>query len=306
MADPTNVKSKILIVEEKQEEASAIESVLRGAGYANIHKVDKAEGLPTLEKQLKPDIIIVSPKISDADVVEVIQQLKKSMPADAYLPVLTMLGPDIPEDTRERVLSEAAKDFLTQPIQRFEVATRVAAYLEARALYLRMHKKRQLLEEQLSSRNRELENAQFELLERLAMVVEHRDDDTGKHVQRVSNISKLVAMDLGLPENEVMLDQAAVQDGETNGLTRDEHDGCRVEAVVAHDDGHVAGPGGRTGVADLHLRWRLGGSLQAEDDQHRGQDGEEDHDDDWCTRGSAGTHEVSVRRRAWVSRDAAA
>ena len=43
MADPTNVKSKILIVEEKQEEASAIESVLRGAGYANIHKVDKAE-----------------------------------------------------------------------------------------------------------------------------------------------------------------------------------------------------------------------------------------------------------------------
>lgn len=209
MADPATVKSKILIVDEKPEDASAVEEALRGIGYANIQKVDKAGMLPTLEKEYRPDIIIISPKVSDADVVEVVQQLKKNMPADSYLPVLTMLGPDIPEDTRERVLSQVAKDFLTQPVQRFEVATRVAAYLEARALYLKMHKKRQLLEEQLSSRNRELENAQFELLERLAMVVEHRDDDTGRHVQRVATISKLVAMDLGLPENEVMLVERA-------------------------------------------------------------------------------------------------
>lgn len=205
MAETVAPKSKILIVEERPNEAKAVEETLRAAGYANIHIIRKAGEISDRQKELKPDIIIVSPLVSDTDPVEVLEQMKKDLPPDSYLPVVALLSQDVSEEQRQRMLATAARDFIRDPIDKTEVSTRVASYLEARSLYVKMQKKQHILQEQLSSRNRELESAQFELLERLAMVVEHRDDDTGQHVQRVAKMSRLLAEDLGLPEIEVEL-----------------------------------------------------------------------------------------------------
>lgn len=205
MAETVAPKSKILIVEERPNEAKAVEETLRAAGYANIHIIRKAGEISDRQKELKPDIIIVSPLVSDTDPVEVLEQMKKDLPPDSYLPVVALMSQDVSEEQRQRMLATAARDFIRDPIDKTEVSTRVASYLEARSLYVKMQKKQHMLQEQLSSRNRELESAQFELLERLAMVVEHRDDDTGQHVQRVAKMSRLLAEDLGLPEIEVEL-----------------------------------------------------------------------------------------------------
>lgn len=209
MAETVAPKSKILIVEGRSNEAKAVEDTLRAAGYANIQVIGKAGELSDRQKEMKPDIIIVSPLVSDADPVEVLEQMKKDLPADSYLPVVALLSQDVSEEQRQRMLATAARDFIREPIDKMEVSTRVASYLEARSLYVKMQKKQHILQEQLSSRNRELESAQFELLERLAMVVEHRDDDTGQHVQRVAKMSRLLAEDLGLPEIEIELIQRA-------------------------------------------------------------------------------------------------
>lgn len=205
MAETVAPKSKILIVEERPNEAKAVEETLRAAGYGNIHIIRKAGEISDRQKELKPDIIIVSPLVSDTDPVEVLEQMKKDLPPDSYLPVVALMSQDVSEEQRQRMLATAARDFIREPIDKTEVSTRVASYLEARSLYVKMQKKQHMLQEQLSSRNRELESAQFELLERLAMVVEHRDDDTGQHVQRVAKMSRLLAEDLGLPEIEVEL-----------------------------------------------------------------------------------------------------
>jgi PAS domain S-box-containing protein/putative nucleotidyltransferase with HDIG domain len=52
---------------------------------------------------------------------------------------------------------------------------------------------------------RELEQAQFEMLARLAAVAEFRDDDTGQHTRRVADLSVTIAKRLGLPEAETEL-----------------------------------------------------------------------------------------------------
>lgn len=209
MAETVAPKSKILIVEERPDEAKALEETLRAAGYGNIQVIGKAGEISDRQKEMKPDIIIVSPLVSDTDPVEVLEQMKKDLPADSYLPVVALMSQDVSEEQRQRMLTTAARDFIHAPIDKMEVSTRVASYLEARSLYVKMQKKQHILQEQLSSRNRELESAQFELLERLAMVVEHRDDDTGQHVQRVAKMSRLLAEDLGLPEIEIELIQRA-------------------------------------------------------------------------------------------------
>jgi PAS domain S-box-containing protein/putative nucleotidyltransferase with HDIG domain len=53
--------------------------------------------------------------------------------------------------------------------------------------------------------SRELEQAQFEMLARLAAAAEFRDDDTGTHTRRVGDLSVTIAQRLGLPEAEIEL-----------------------------------------------------------------------------------------------------
>jgi putative nucleotidyltransferase with HDIG domain len=50
-----------------------------------------------------------------------------------------------------------------------------------------------------------LEQAQFEMLARLAAVAEFRDDDTGQHTRRVGDLAVAIAERLGLPETQLHL-----------------------------------------------------------------------------------------------------
>jgi putative two-component system response regulator len=53
--------------------------------------------------------------------------------------------------------------------------------------------------------SRELEQAQFEMLARLAAAAEYHDDNTGEHTRRVGNLSVAIARCLGLADSEVEL-----------------------------------------------------------------------------------------------------
>ena len=60
-----------------------------------------------------------------------------------------------------------------------------------------------MLEEKVLERTRELEEARIEVVMRLAVAAEYRDDHTGQHTSRVGRTSALIARVLGLPEDEV-------------------------------------------------------------------------------------------------------
>jgi putative two-component system response regulator len=51
----------------------------------------------------------------------------------------------------------------------------------------------------------QLADAQLEILERLALAAEYRDDDTGAHTRRVGESAAAIATALGLPQDEVEL-----------------------------------------------------------------------------------------------------
>jgi putative two-component system response regulator len=53
--------------------------------------------------------------------------------------------------------------------------------------------------------SRELEQAQFEMLARLAAAAELHDDDTGQHPHRVGDLSVAIAQRIGLPDTQVEL-----------------------------------------------------------------------------------------------------
>ena len=63
----------------------------------------------------------------------------------------------------------------------------------------------------MRERTAELEETQIQILERLALAAEYRDDDTGEHTKRVGRMSAQIAQALGLPQAEVELIRLAAQ-----------------------------------------------------------------------------------------------
>jgi HD-GYP domain-containing protein (c-di-GMP phosphodiesterase class II) len=74
-----------------------------------------------------------------------------------------------------------------------------------------MERANDLLEEKVIERTRELEEARVEIVMRLAMAAEYRDDNTGQHTLRVGRNSALLAEALGLPNDQVELMRSAAR-----------------------------------------------------------------------------------------------
>lgn len=65
----------------------------------------------------------------------------------------------------------------------------------------------EILEHRVKARTADLEEAQLEILERLALAAEFRDDETGQHTQRVGRTAAILAQALNLPSEQVKLIQ---------------------------------------------------------------------------------------------------
>jgi putative two-component system response regulator len=116
-----------------------------------------------------------------------------------------MLTGDISREVRERALSAGAMDFLAKPFNANEIVLRVKNLVRARMLYLALQSERDLLEERVEERTFELVEARNEILERLALVAEYRDDATGAHTARVSAMVRAIALEMKLPAEEADL-----------------------------------------------------------------------------------------------------
>ena len=91
---------------------------------------------------------------------------------------------------------------------------RVCNLLEARRFQQRLAKNNDLLEVLVAERTRQLEQSQVEMLVRLARASEYRDDQSGEHVWRVSQLTGQIGGELGLerPRVELLVRAARLHD----------------------------------------------------------------------------------------------
>jgi len=129
------------------------------------------------------------------DGFEVLTQLEPLIPAGTYLPILMLTG-NITREVKEQALAAGAMDFLAKPFNATEIVLRVKNLLHTRLLYLELQEERDSLEERVKERTAELVEARNEILERLAQVAEFRDDATGAHTRRVSEMVRAIAVHL--------------------------------------------------------------------------------------------------------------
>ena len=201
--DEALTRSRIMAVDDTEANLFLLEVILEDLGYKEVVCVSDPKLALDIWTTFEPDLVLLDLHMPGLSGLDVLAQIR-SMPRPGFLPVL-MLTADASSEAKVRALSTGANDFLTKPFDRVEVQLRMQNLLRIRHLHRELHQQNLNLEERVQERTREVAAAKDEILQRLALAAEFRDDQTGEHTQRVGFIAARVAESLGLPRKEVEL-----------------------------------------------------------------------------------------------------
>lgn len=196
--------ARLLIVDDEPVNIMLLEAILDDAGYACIQSTSDSRQVEELCNQWLPDLILLDLMMPHMNGYQVMARLQESQNIGPFLPILVLTA-DISPETRQRALSGGAHDFLTKPFDHAEVLLRLQNLLSLHFLHQQLHQQNLTLEARVLQRTREVEQSQFEVLERLARAAEFRDDDTGQHTQRVGVLCEQMAHELNFSPTQANL-----------------------------------------------------------------------------------------------------
>jgi putative two-component system response regulator len=190
---------KILLVDDNPVDLAFLERLLMREGYEIIKANDGMTALSILERE-EIDLIIldvIMPGISGFDVA---RRIKKGM----RLPVVLLSGLS-PHECTLRGLESGADEIVAKPFVAQELQLRIRNLLKMKAY-------QNTLEETVTRRSvdlkrifRESNKLTREMVFRLLMAAECRDDGTGKHIARVGKYAGIIAKHYGIDEESVEL-----------------------------------------------------------------------------------------------------
>ena len=197
--------ARILIIDDQAQNISLLKRILVRAGYEHIASTTNPTEALALKAQFQPDLVLLDLHMGqDKDGFQVLEELVSNPSGPDHLPVL-MITADDSAEVKRRALALGAKDFVGKPFDAAEVVLRIRNLLETRFLYQTLRNQNSELEQKVAERTKELDESRLEVLERLAVAVEFRDDDTGNHTKRVAQVSAALAEAIGLPPATVDL-----------------------------------------------------------------------------------------------------
>ena len=201
--DKPLLEAKVLIVDDQPPNVILLQRMLEAEGYCNICSTSDPTQAYPLHQEHNFDLILLDIRMPELDGFGVMEQLKQDSHND-YLPILVLTA-QTDEETRLRALSNGARDFVTKPFHRQEVLNRIRNLLEVRLLHSQLQQQNSLLEERVRERTLELRDTQLEIVRRLGFAAEHRDNETGLHIIRMSKYCHATALAIGLHEAEAEL-----------------------------------------------------------------------------------------------------
>ena len=194
-------KNTLLIVDDTPENIDVLRGILGGDYAIKIAN----SGLLALKIAAAQhlDLILLDVMMPGMDGHEVCRQLKENK-ATRHIPVIfvTALG-DIEDEALGFELGAA--DYIAKPVSPPIVRARVRAHL---ALSDQRRCLQQLVEErtgELEYSNRQLEQTHLIMLQQLGRAADYRDNETGMHIVRVGNFSKLLGLASGFLESRAEL-----------------------------------------------------------------------------------------------------
>ncbi len=204
MSLPEELSSaRILIIDDNEFNVQLLEAVVSEAGYTSVLSITDSRKAEDLYRAYQPDLVLLDISMPHLDGYQVMEQFKK-IEQSPYLPVLVLTALQ-DDETRLKALENGAQDFLTKPFNRLETLTRIKNMLTVRLLHRQVTKQNVELEAKVKERTKELQETRLEIIRRLGRAAEYKDNETGLHIIRMSQICARLGELAGLSANEVEL-----------------------------------------------------------------------------------------------------
>jgi putative two-component system response regulator len=192
-----------------------LEQLLELAGYAGVRSTNDPTAVEALYAEFRPDLIMLDLHMPVLDGFAVMRRLSEVIGEDEFVPVLVLTA-DATHTSRRAALQGGAKDFVTKPFDHHEVLARVANLLDTRRLHVQLRDHNDALDRKVRERTAELEHAvarlevagqelrvaQEETIHRLSIAAEFRDDETSRHIERMSRYCAILAARAGMDHDE--------------------------------------------------------------------------------------------------------
>lgn len=159
------------------------------------------------------DLLILDymmPDLNGLDFLELLQNDSHQLPQPPVLMVTASQDIDI----RHRALENGASDFLIKPIDKIEFLARTRNMLQLQRATMALHDRASWLTEEVNKATVELRAREQETILLLCRASEYRDQETGEHIKRMAQFSRLIAEELGLSveEQDLILNAAPMHD----------------------------------------------------------------------------------------------
>lgn len=201
---------RVLVVDDEPANVALLERLLEIAGCVDVHSTTDPRRAVDLCEATMPDIVLLDLMMPHLDGLAVTRLLTERFPCRLSLPIL-ILTADSTSESRYQALAAGVSDFLTKPFDALELVLRLNQHVRSRNQHLELLASHIKMEARVYERTRELDEAQAEIIERLAIATELRDDDTGMHVERVASLTARIAAQLGIVPGEVETLRRAVR-----------------------------------------------------------------------------------------------
>lgn len=192
--------AKIMIVDDEEFNTKIVRRFLQSAGYKNFVIETDAKKVIQRCREEKPDIMlldIIMPELSGLDIL----RLREGDPIVERVGVIVLSASDDSNIKRE-ALYLGATDFLNKPVDTNELFPRVRNSLMIKYTQDHLANYAEVLEQQVALRTKELQESREQIIHCLARAAEFRDNETGQHVIRVGMYSRIIAEELGYPEDQ--------------------------------------------------------------------------------------------------------
>jgi len=208
-------RKRVLVIDDDEGIRKITQMLVEGLGHDVEPARDGIEGLAKL--QLGIDLVLLDVVMPGLDGFDVCRRIRQD-PAGRDVPVIMVTTLETKEH-RLHAVEAGANDFIAKPVDETELRVRAASLLKMKEAQDELKRYQNHLEamceertaslrkalEQMAEAQRLAYQAQLETVERLAVLAEYKDKVTGRHVQRMSEYSAVIARGLKLPPAEVEL-----------------------------------------------------------------------------------------------------
>lgn len=203
---------EVVIVDDDPVNLAFYEGLLEQQRDIGLKSFEKAEDAIAYCRKSVPDLLIADYMMPGIDGIECVRRFC-ALPGCDTVPVI-MVTANSDREVRQRALEVGAADFLSKPVDGQEFCVRVRNMLRLREAYSQIQSKAKLLTAEIARATEKIRANERDTLYALARAAEYRDPETGAHVLRMANYTRLIARQLGFNEEEqdVLLQAAPLHD----------------------------------------------------------------------------------------------